>query len=393
MSDDVVNYPIIQILSAAFAALLLATLIAGGFARAGFPLPPAERRIGCIDGLRGYLALIVMVHHFIVWLQITKLGGGWSAPSFHLFNQFGAGGVVLFFMTTGLVFYPRVLAGFRACNWRVVYTSRVFRLLPAIVLSVLLITVVIMLRTGHWLNVSYVKPALIWISSAGEPPLLGYEDSARLNAFVLWSLRFEWIFYLAILPMCAFASDILRRVGLPIWLVPAGLLVVSLVVLLLKSPPMLSFFLPGFAVGMLGYECQSRPVLAQRLRSPTAALVATLLLLVGMTAFASPYTVGLPFFGFFFACVTCGNDFGGLLRTRGALVLGECSYSIYLLHGLALDILYVDLAGLVDRFSASQLPLLLPGVAVAVVLIATANFLMVERPAIRLGARIARRWK
>jgi peptidoglycan/LPS O-acetylase OafA/YrhL len=275
----------------------------------------------------------------------------------------------------------------------VVYTSRVFRLLPSIVLSVLLITIVIMLRTGHGLDASYVRPALRWISAQGEPPLLGYEDSGRLNAYVLWSLRIEWIFYLAFLPACALASDLLRRLGLGTWLVPVGLLALSQLDIPAAEAAFDWHFCRAFAIGMLGYECQSHPVLAQRLRSPVAAIAATLLLLLGMMAFATPYTAGLPFFGFFFVCVACGNDFGGLLSTRGALVLGECSYSIYLLHGLALDILYVDLARLVDRVFASQLALLLPGVAIAVALFTAASFLLVERPAIRLGVLIARRWK
>lgn len=35
-------------------------------------VPDAATRIGCIDGLRGYLALSVMVHHFAVWLAFCK---------------------------------------------------------------------------------------------------------------------------------------------------------------------------------------------------------------------------------------------------------------------------------------------------------------------------------
>lgn len=387
------HYPIAPILGAVVVALLLATLVAGRLARMGFPMPSPERRIGCVDGLRGYLALLVMVHHFVIWLQIAKLGGTWSAPSIALLNQFGAAGVGLFFMTTGLVFYPRVLAGFRACDWRAVYISRIFRLLPAIVLSLLLIALVIMLRTGRKPDFTDAKPALIWIFALGEPPLLGYPDSGRLNAYVLWSLYFEWIFYLTILPACAFASDVLRRLRLPSWLAPACLLAFSLAAFMTLKPPGLPQYLPSFAVGMLAYECQRHPALAQRLRGPVVTLAAALLLVAGMTSFATPYTTALPFFSFFFACVACGNDFGGLLRTRGALVLGECSYGIYLSHGVALDILYVDFAGLVGRLSAAQLRILLPISAIAVTIIATANFLLIERPAIRLGAFVTRNWQ
>ena len=388
-----VGYPNFAILGATLAAFVVATLSGSAIARAGFPLPLAERRIGCIDGLRGYLALIVMVHHFIMWLQITKLGGTWGPLSSNLFNQFGAGGVGLFFMTTGLVFYPRIIAGFGACTWRSIYTSRIFRLLPAVALSVALVTLLIMLRTGRRIDLAYPKAAMAWISTRGEPPLLGYTDSGRLNAYVLWSLYFEWIFYIAILPLCALATDVLRLVKQPSWIVPLALLALSTCGALLHHPPQVLKYLPAFAVGMLCYEIQRIPALAQILRTPVSTLAAAGSLLTGMVAFSSPFGFGLPLFGFFFACVACGNDFMGIFRTRGALVLGECSFSIYLLHGLALDIVYVDFAPLIGRLSLSELPALLPGVSFVVVLMTAVCYLLVERPAILLGSQIARRWK
>src|SRR6476661_365493 len=104
------RYPIAAIIAAAVLAYLSATILSGRVATAGFPLPPDERRIGCIDGLRGYLALSVLVYHAIVWMQLTRLGGSWSPPQLALFEQLGAGSVALFFMVTGLLFYPRVKA-------------------------------------------------------------------------------------------------------------------------------------------------------------------------------------------------------------------------------------------------------------------------------------------
>ncbi|MCW2318229.1 peptidoglycan/LPS O-acetylase OafA/YrhL [Rhodoblastus acidophilus] len=383
--------PVLAILAAVFAAFVLATLVAGGLVRAGFPLPPAERRIGCVDGLRGYLALCVMAHHFIIWLRIAKLHGGWEAPDVKLFNQFGAGGVGLFFMTTGLVFYPRIRAGFRACDWRAVYLSRLFRLTPAVMLAVALVMALIMARTGLHPTPRDILPALSWIAAWAEPPLLGYPDSGRLNAYVLWSLHQEWIFYLAILPACAAVADLLRRFGQPLWLIPLALLGVALLARALAPSATPPVYLPSFAMGMLAYECRAHPRLSSWLRGPRATLAATLSLLAGMTLFAQPYGAALPLFGFFFACVACGNDFGGVLRTRGALALGECSYSIYLLHGLALALLYVDLDAAVGPLSAAQMTLLLPPAALVVTLVAAASFLLVERPAIRLGAILARR--
>lgn len=387
---DVLVFPMVVV---GFFALATATLTAGGFARFGFPLPPAERRIGCIDGLRGYLALTVMLHHFIIWLQVAKLGGLWRAPSVPLFNEFGASSVALFFMTTGLVFYPRILAGLNACNWRAVYTSRFFRLMPAVIWSVALITAVIMMRTGRRPDLSYVKPFLEWISSIFEPPLLGYPDSGRLNAYVMWSLRYEWIFYLALLPACALASDLLKQARLPIWIVPLALISICFLVYQIDGRADKVKFFPAFGLGMIAFEIRKLPRVSMLLRSKIFSLLGGASLLVGITAFSTPYMTGLIFLAIFFACVVCGNDFGGILSTRGALVLGECSFSIYLLHGLVLDIIFVDCAGLLKQFSVNLIPIILPVVSVFISLLAAISFLLIERPAIRLGAKISKAWK
>lgn len=385
------NYPIATIGLGAVAAYLMATAAAALIARAGFPLPPVERRIGCVDGLRGYLALSVLVHHFVMWMSVTRFGQHWGWLPVNVLNELGIGAVALFFMTTGLLFYPRVLTGFRACSWPRIYITRLFRIVPMVVVSVAIITAVIAARTGHGLDRGFPLAAATWISTHGEPPLLGYQDSGRLNGHVLWSLWFEWLFYLFVLPACAMAMDLMRG-RLPSWALPAALLVGSLAAQALGVPLRLLPFLPMFAIGMLAYECQRREFIARQLRSPFAAVAAIAALGTGMFAFPTPFLFGLPLFGFFFTCVACGNDIGGLLRTRGALVLGECSYSIYLLHGVLLSLLFVDAGAFTGRVATDELPILLPFVAVTAALLTAMTYLLVERPLIGAGALVAKRW-
>lgn len=129
------TYPVALILVALAAALVGATLVAGIASSLGFPLPPSHRRMGCADGLRGYLALFVMAHHFIIWFRVARTGEPWAEPTVAAFNSFGTGGVALFFMTTGLVFYPRVLTGFRKTAWFAVLTTRTFRIVPLVAVS------------------------------------------------------------------------------------------------------------------------------------------------------------------------------------------------------------------------------------------------------------------
>ena len=385
-------YPVGALIAGALAAYVVATATGGWLARIGFPLPPSPSRIGCIDGLRGYLAVSVLIHHVVIWIQISRLSGDWSPPTINALNQLGMGSVALFFMITGFVFYPRVLAGLRATDWTATYITRACRILPLIAVSILVATVVIGLRIDAVPGWDYPAAAATWLSSWGEPPLLGYPDSGRVNAYVLWSLYFEWLFYLFVLPVCALAMDAVRG-RLPSWAVPLALLILALAVRKLRLPSQLPIHLPLFAIGMLAFEAQRVPWIAGLLRSRGSSVVAVAALGLGATSAPVPYgLIQLPLFGLFFACIASGNNLGGLLRTRGALVLGECSYGIYLLHGILLSVLFVDAASLIDSFDASRLAMAMPFAALAITLATSFTHLWIERPAIRAGKRIAGRW-
>ena len=384
-----IKYPIVSILFGISVTYCLATITAAAISHLGFPLPPAKKRIGCVDGLRGYLAISVFICHFIVWMQVSRFGCGWEHPSVNFFDALGTGGVALFFMTTGLVFYPRVLIGYRSSSWVSIYTSRIFRLVPLIVISVVVITSIIVLRTGNGFDISFPKAAAEWITTWGQPPLLGYPDSGRLNAYVLWSLWYEWLFYIFVLPVCALAMDLIRD-RLPSYILPAMLLVASLAARALV-PRSLLIYLPLFSIGMLAYEITTYHGITSRLRTNVAAIIAVVGILSGMVMFPNPYGLALPMYGFFFVCVASGNRFGGVLQTIGALVLGECSYSIYILHGILLNILFVDLITPIKLVATSELPIiLLPLATIIISVIAPISFLFVERPAIRAGSQIAR---
>ena len=50
-----------------------------------------------IDGLRGYLALFVFLHHSYIW-RIFIRTNKWEEPDSNLFNHFGQTSVVFFFI-------------------------------------------------------------------------------------------------------------------------------------------------------------------------------------------------------------------------------------------------------------------------------------------------------
>jgi peptidoglycan/LPS O-acetylase OafA/YrhL len=383
------HYPLLAIVVGAAATYLMATVAGGAMARAGFKTPSEDRRIGCIDGLRGYLALSVAIHHFIFWLQFTRLDGGCSHLGINIFSSLGNGAVALFFMITGLVFYPRVLTGFRRTSWPGTYITRAFRLLPLAIVSVAIVTIIIAFRTGRGLDSSYPAGALQWITGWSEPALLGYDDSGRINFYVLWSLWYEWLFYIFVLPACALGTDLLRG-RLPSWTLPATLLLVTIA--LRHWVGGLVTYLPLFAIGMLAFECRLRTTILEMFKARWVAIPALVSLLIGMSSAPTPYSYAqLPFYGFFFIAVACGNDIFGSLRTKGSLVLGECSYGIYLLHGIVLSLQFVEGVSITNWFSINQLPILMPAVGLIACCVTSVTYLLIERPCIRMGVSFARR--
>jgi peptidoglycan/LPS O-acetylase OafA/YrhL len=334
-----------------------------------------------------------MFCHFYLWIQEGRLGQRWGVPSVYFINELGAGSVSLFFMITGLVFYPKVLAGYKSTYWSTVYIFRLFRIVPLIVVSVGIVTGLIMFRTGEIIDIRSISSAAKWISGWSEPDILGYPDSGRINAYVLWSIWYEWLFYLLLLPACARVMDIVRGIRLPTYVLPITLFGILLATRVaawlsgLKIPLLL--YLPQFAVGMLAFECQSRAVIREIMSKPWIKLLAIFGIILAMTFAKFPYGLAIPLFALFFISVSCGNSVFGLLKTRGALIIGECSYGVYLFHGILLSVLFFDVGVLVASVPTIVLPILVIGVAVSLVLLTSVTYLLIERPAIRLGKSVA----
>ena len=95
----------------------------------------------------------------------------------------------------------------------------------------------------------------------------------------------------------------------------------------------------------------------------------------------------LPALILFFVTVASGNDFWGLLRLPALRWLGDITYSLYLLHGLTLWAVFQcwfprEAAG--NGWAFLGMAILLD---VILVLVCSAVFVMIERPANMLGRR------
>jgi peptidoglycan/LPS O-acetylase OafA/YrhL len=190
--------------------------------------------------------------------------------------------------------------------------------------SVLMVLAVVAVLSGFALRVepsTLVRELRSWFSFgfmyAGE--LNGVKEAHNINA-VYWTLAYEWLFYLS-LPMLAL-----------FWRGPA-LLVMAMTAFLfcLNTPVTLNFIAGGTAALLV-----ERRVFGATLKAKWM----TPLPLAGLAlVFTYPSAYGLMpslLMFIFFLFVVHGNSLFGLLATRASKLLGTVSYSIYLVHCIAL---------------------------------------------------------
>lgn len=352
---------------------LFAIVIGAALATCGFPLPRGVR-FGCVDGLRGYLAIFVVFHHFVISIA-CKTDHHWAEPAANVYNEFGKAAVALFFMATGLVFYPRVVDGFVETDWPSVYSGRLFRIIPMLLVSTLICALIV--ATEHRVTLSARLPVEILEWLEGQQVLLfDVRTSYQVNAGVFWSIWWEWLFYFLVLPLTALIRQAFARDGMRVMLI----LLLTLSLLGRLSGMAIFTYLPLFVLGMLIAEIAEYARVRQVFSQPWASLPLLAALVCAATLFHVPYgVVPMALLGGVLLGIAAGNDLFGLLSNRGARMLGEISFCIYVLHGIVLHLAFRFYP--VERNQLAVLPIL-----VAVIVVASALLsLAVEKPAIKIG--------
>lgn len=369
----------------AVAAVLLALLMSQVLVwRVG--APPALGRFTSIDGLRGYLAFFVFLHHGSVWYFYLQ-HGQWQAPPSSLYNHFGQSAVALFFMITGFLFWSKLLAGKpTGIDWRQLYLSRLLRLTPLYGVVLCALLMLVLYRSGFvWQQPwqSQILPLLSWLlfTAGGAPDLNGVANTSQMLAGVTWSLAYEWLFYL-LLPLVGWRMNI----AVPRWALAVG--GAAGLWWFVWRPDRLSmlFFLGGIAAAYLvrGERFCAWARGAQASLLIVLLLVATVWLFPGLHDLPGKWLKYVPwlFLSAAFAMIAGGNNLFGLLRLPVSRMSGEISYSIYLLHGM---LLYVTFELVLGRAWVSSLsPLQFWGVVLTLVpllvLLCYLTFRLVEMP-------------
>ena len=353
----------------------------------------STKRTVKLDGLRGILAISVFIQH-AAWLQHSIMGIPWGVSIPPIYIQAGEASVSLFFMITGFLFWRKAILEKGRIDWISLYINRFFRIAPVFYLSASIVLFVVFYKNNFELRETArilfyeIAPLLLAGFYKIGHSINGYHFPGEINANVTWTLRYEWEFYLLILPISAFFA---RRVG---WhLLFAGTGFSLLVMVTIKSPQSHSAIaLLEFFGGMLCASIQQEFSfeVGDGLNNFFASVILTGLLIALMFFTTAYATVPFLILWCVFLLITLGCSFFGLLASSPARRLGELSYSIYLLHGIVLYAFFKYQGVLYfSRLSAINFWLSVAIAGTLAVSFAMISHLLIEIPGIRIGKRFS----
>lgn len=304
----------------------------------------AKSRFETIDGLRGFLALAVFVHHAVISQQFFRTGLWELTKEYPLYHFATTLGVSLFFMITGFLFWTKVLVADGKLNTINFFNSRISRLAPLYVFHTMLVIIIAFAVSDFALlepPSMLAKNVLSWLAFGilGQPDINQVKNTFMIDAGVVWTLAYEWAFYCALPLMACFHKG------------RSFLLILSIIFsygLLVPEISSITLFAYGMIAAYLVYNFGSQNFMQNR----WFALIGGVLLLLAYQVSGQYHQFQKLLFFLFFMLVVYGNPFFGILTSLPAKLLGTISYSIYLLQGAVLFIVlhfidrYYTIAGM-----------------------------------------------
>ena len=337
-----------------------------------------------IDGIRGYLAFGVFVHHYIIqWFFMRH--EHLASPPLSFENELGKGAVAVFFMITAFLFWGRAHAK-RGIEPKSFFTSRLFRIYPLYLAFVLSLFAAV----GYQSNWSAAEPASAiakeffkWVFF--HMTIINRDPDKSFGG-VAWTLLYEAWFYLSLplLAVVVFRKTASWKKALSIGIVAALFLVNHLQIGVCAA------FLGGITAVYWRLDRRRIKVAESR----TASLIALACLAgVGLFIYDPFNPAGIALLTVFFVAISSGNTLFGLLKMPAARWMGEISYSIYLLHGIVLWVVLAIVCPHIPGFHPSYTWLAATGIVMTpiVVLVSSASYLAIERPFIAIGHQLSKR--
>jgi peptidoglycan/LPS O-acetylase OafA/YrhL len=349
-----------------------------------FGAPPDQGRFASIDGLRGYLAFFVFLYHSCVWYFYLRTGH-WNVPPSNLYTHFGESSVLLFFMITGFLFFSKLIDGrTKSIDWGKLFVSRFLRLVPLYLFVIFLLFLVVAYLSKWEIKEPIPKllnEAIQWLSFTilGGANLNGVANTFIITAGVTWSLPYEWIFYLS-LPLLALTVRVIPP--LPY----IALSIAAIAGLTIWHPHFHSLILVPFLGGITASLLVRSDLFRQFAIRRISSFISLGCIALAVTFYPSAFeAVPLLLLSVAFVLIACGNDMYGVLVSPISRTLGEMAYSIYLLHGITLFVVFNFILGVGDSRALSPIThwLVVAGITPVLVFVCFLTFRYIESPAMR----------
>ena len=377
-------------------AYLLAIITAGVLLRFSPAIERSLRHSGqsryhSVDGLRGYLAFGVFVHHTaIIWSFLHT--GVFELPKEKFYIQIGLASVALFFMITGFLFWGRLIQKGRDFDWLAFAVSRVFRLYPLYLPLLVLVLFSVFHIQGWTLKDEPFEVAgqiLAWVLF-DRPDINQFPQTGGLIANVTWTLSYEVFFYMA-LPLFGMVF-VYRRNWQQVVLCLLGIYTLYQVVGWEHS--LKKHILMSFLGGVAAAYWVRRPKIVAWSQTPVAGIIALLTVLMILTLFRKSFALApLALLTLVFSIIASGHTLFGALTLRSIRWMGEISYSTYLLHGFLLWLMMQRLPLVLPIDSKD--PLVFVSLAALcsclLIVISSLSFLYIEKPGMAAGKQVVRR--
>lgn len=278
------------------------------------------RRLDYIDGLRGVAAIAVVATHF--WR--TTPSGASVSFLFDGRSSYGPLGVQIFFCITGILFFGQMIEKGGDFKWSEFYSSRVRRIVPAYV-SFFVLGLAAVLIYGNVGKASFGS-----LSNIIDMALMGFAGNGTGKTFagvyldlvfgVIWTLRYEVMFYMSF-PLVVY---IISRVGVRVGF---AMMAIACMYELAKTG---TTFCAYFVTGGVAYLLYKKYSLGSVSRFVLMLLCVALLIIFVRHDF--------PAFGWeqyilsstIFICLAISRP--KVLSSAPLRYLGDISYSIYLVH-------------------------------------------------------------
>ncbi len=374
-----------EVISPLPAIVVLVVAIATAFALGKkFGIPSSQGRFAAIDGLRGYLALCVFLHHSCIWFFYFKTGQ-WKVPPSNLYTHFGQSGVAFFFMITGFLFFSKLIEGRKKkIDWNRLFISRFFRIVPLYLFLMLIFGSIVGYISEGILNEPLpllLHKAAYWLGFTffGNPNLNGLNNTFTIVAGVTWSLPYELFFYLS-LPILALTIGVVPPL-------PYIAFSIACITWLLAAWHPETYHIKAFIGGIVASFLVRSEFFCRLAVTRVASLIALGCIILVVSIYPSAYSdIPCLLLSIAFIIFACGNTLFGFLTSAAARTLGEMAYSIYLLHGILLFTIFIFIIGIPNSQSLSPIAhwSIVIGITPILVTLSFLTFQFIERPVMAL---------